>query len=139
MNGGNSGVRMTGRPAGSPHVEPLLGAYVLGVLVPEEEARVAGHLTHCARCRTEYLGMADAQALRAACAEEDGLDGGPDGTGGTGGTGGIGEPGRTGGIGRTGGTGGIGRTGGTGWFGGFSAFGGFGGADRSCGGGGRTR
>ncbi|MFI1469120.1 anti-sigma factor family protein [Streptomyces wuyuanensis] len=91
---------MTGRPPGSPHVEPLLGAYVLGVLVPEEEARVAGHLSHCGRCRTTYLGMADAQALRAACAEEDGVGGRTGGSreyGGTGGYGGTRGYGGTGG------------------------------------------
>ncbi|TLQ42407.1 zf-HC2 domain-containing protein [Streptomyces marianii] len=76
---------MTGRPSGSPHVEPLLGAYVLGVLVPHEEARVAGHLTHCHRCRATYLGMADAQELRAACAEDDSFGTGAAGSGGTGG------------------------------------------------------
>ncbi|MFD9974136.1 zf-HC2 domain-containing protein [Streptomyces sp. NPDC059017] len=88
MNGGDSGVRTAGRPLGSPHVEPLLGAYVLGVLVPHEEARVAGHLTHCRRCRATYLGMADAQALRAACAEDDAFGtgaGGSDGAAGSGG------------------------------------------------------
>ncbi|MDI9883383.1 zf-HC2 domain-containing protein [Streptomyces sp. HNM0645] len=90
MNGGDSGVRMTGRPSGSPHVEPLLGAYVLGVLVPHEEARVAGHLTHCRRCRATYLGMADAQELRASCADDafgTGA-GGSDGAAGSGGAGG---------------------------------------------------
>ncbi|MEU2109421.1 zf-HC2 domain-containing protein [Streptomyces sp. NPDC019507] len=102
MNGGNSGVRMTGLPPGSPHVEPLLGAYVLGVLVPAEEARVAGHLTHCGRCRATYLGMADAQALRAACARGDAFG---DGAGG----GGRGEYGGTGGHEGAGGRGGRAR------------------------------
>ncbi|SDN53749.1 anti-sigma factor family protein [Streptomyces wuyuanensis] len=90
---------MTGRPTGSPHVEPLLGAYVLGVLVPEEEARVAGHLSHCGRCRTTYLGMADAQALRAACAEEDAVGGRTGGPREHGGYGGPREYGGTGGYG----------------------------------------
>ncbi|MFD4584954.1 zf-HC2 domain-containing protein [Streptomyces sp. NPDC087659] len=104
MNGGNSGVRMTGLPPGSPHVEPLLGAYVLGVLVPAEEARVAGHLTHCGRCRATYLGMADAQALRAACARGDAF-----GDGAGAGGGGRGEYGGTGGHGGAGGRGGRAR------------------------------
>lgn len=111
---------MTGRRSGSPHVEPLLGAYVLGALVPQEEARVAGHLTHCGRCRAVYLGMADAQALRTACAEEDGLDGGIARTGGSGGAGWFG---------------GLGGLGGLGWFGGTGRSGG----TCRCGGGGRTR
>ncbi|MCX4514120.1 MULTISPECIES: zf-HC2 domain-containing protein [Streptomyces] len=74
---------MTGPPSVSPHVDVLLGAYVLGALAPAEEARVAGHLAHCGTCRITYLDMADAQALLATLSEDDLLDllGGPGGSG----------------------------------------------------------
>ncbi|MFJ6632027.1 zf-HC2 domain-containing protein [Streptomyces sp. NPDC091376] len=77
---------MTGPRSASPHVEVLLGAYVLGALAPGEEARVAGHLAHCGTCRITYLDMADAQALLATLSEDDLLDllGGPGGPGGSG-------------------------------------------------------
>ncbi len=37
------------------HVEELLPAYALGILEPEEQARVQAHLAECAACRAELL------------------------------------------------------------------------------------
>ncbi|MGW2564589.1 anti-sigma factor family protein [Streptomyces sp. NPDC001514] len=66
---------MTVPPSGSPHVELLLGAYVLGALAPEEDAGVARHLACCDPCRAAYLDLADARALLAMVTVEDLLDG----------------------------------------------------------------
>jgi anti-sigma factor RsiW len=42
--------------ASSPegHVQPLLGAYVLGGLTASQAAAVRAHLERCARCRAEH-------------------------------------------------------------------------------------
>jgi anti-sigma factor RsiW len=48
-------------PAGErdPHVQILLGAYVLGGLPAGEAAAVAAHLSRCARCRAEHAELAE--------------------------------------------------------------------------------
>ncbi len=40
-----------------------VGAYVLGILDPPEQAAYAEHFTHCARCRAEYRELADLPRL----------------------------------------------------------------------------
>jgi hypothetical protein len=40
-----------------------VGAYVLGILDPPEQARFAEHFAHCARCRAEYRELADLPRL----------------------------------------------------------------------------
>jgi anti-sigma factor RsiW len=44
---------MAPEPGRSPHVQFLLGAYVLGGLSPADEADVQAHLAQCAQCRAE--------------------------------------------------------------------------------------
>ncbi|WP_443043899.1 zf-HC2 domain-containing protein [Streptomyces sp. NBC_00322] len=75
MTGGETGTSMTVPHPDSAHVELLLGAYVLGALGPDEDARVSGHLQLCDPCRIAYLDMADAPALLALFSEDDLLDG----------------------------------------------------------------
>ncbi|MFD3998707.1 anti-sigma factor family protein [Streptomyces sp. NPDC058548] len=53
----------------------LLGAYVLGILPPEEDRSVAEHLQECAECGAEYLEMTEAQQLLSLITEADLLDG----------------------------------------------------------------
>jgi hypothetical protein len=50
------GGELTMASASSPegHVQPLLGAYVLGGLTASQEAAVRAHLERCARCQAEH-------------------------------------------------------------------------------------
>jgi predicted anti-sigma-YlaC factor YlaD len=52
---------MTARP--DDHVRPLLGAFVLGHLDPDQEAAVRAHLDGCAVCREEARELAPVAAL----------------------------------------------------------------------------
>ncbi|MEV0093921.1 zf-HC2 domain-containing protein [Streptomyces sp. NPDC050738] len=62
---------MTAAPPPGPHVRPLLGAYVLSALAPEEDSRVAAHLRTCDACAAAYLEVAEAPSLLALSSEED--------------------------------------------------------------------
>lgn len=52
---------MTGRPDG--HVRPLLGAYALGHLAPDEVTAVRAHLDGCPSCRDEAAALASVADL----------------------------------------------------------------------------
>jgi hypothetical protein len=52
---------MTSRP--DDHVRPLLGAFVLGHLDPDEEARVRAHLDGCPACSQEAAELAPVAGL----------------------------------------------------------------------------
>jgi anti-sigma factor RsiW len=63
----------------SEHQTELLGAYVLGVLDPDEEATVQRHLSTCEHCRREVDDLREMEAALGEIPPEAFLEGPPDG------------------------------------------------------------
>ncbi|MBC9723930.1 zf-HC2 domain-containing protein [Streptomyces sp. TRM68367] len=49
--------------AGCDEIREWLGAYVIGVLEPGEDAPIEAHLAHCPACRSERDSLADVARL----------------------------------------------------------------------------